>query len=97
MTEQVACTGPNDHSVTIRIGNREITARHAVNSDPAALLPCWDYAVISETGITVAYILVNEFNGNGPYEVFSATDKMRYLGTFRNLPDAIGRGWQEAS
>lgn len=90
------CTGPSDHSVKIMIGGREVIARHTVTADPAALMPCWDYAVIGESGHVVAYIIVNEIDGRGPYDIFSASGKMRYLETRKLLPEAIGRGWLEA-
>jgi hypothetical protein len=90
------CAGITDHVFTMRIGSHYVIARHTIDSDPAALMPCFDYAVIGESGKVVAYVVADELTGAAPYDVFSATDKMRYLETRTALPEAIGRGWLEA-
>lgn len=84
------------HVFTTKIGDRVITARHTVDSDPAALMPCFDYAVIGESGRVVAYVVTHETSGAGPYDIFSADAHMRFLETRANLAEAVSRGWLEA-
>jgi len=91
---EIVCAG--NHIFTTRIGHREITARHTVESDPFALMPCFDYAVIGESGNVVAYVIANELTGGAPYDVFSAQGRMRYLETRPNLAEAVSRGWLES-
>lgn len=88
------CIGP--HEFKTQIGKREIIARHTVESDPAALMPCFDYAVIGESGNVVAYVVVNELSKGAPFDVFSAHDRMKFLETRPTLAEAVCRGWLEA-
>jgi hypothetical protein len=90
------CIGITDHVFTMKIGEHYVIARHAIDSDPAALLPCFDYAVIGSSGKVVAYVIANEMTGAAPYDIFSATGKMRYLETRTGFAEAVGRGWLEA-
>jgi ATP:corrinoid adenosyltransferase len=94
MGKRVICTGV--HVFTTKIGNRVIIARHTVDSDPAALMPCFDYAVIGKTGRVVAYVITDELTQAAPYDVFSAEGKMRYLDTRPTLTEAVSRGWLES-
>jgi ATP:corrinoid adenosyltransferase len=93
-SQPVICTG--EHVFTTRIGDRVITARHTVDSDPAALMPCFDYAVIGESGRVVAYVVTDELTKAAPYDVFSADAHMRFLETRPSLAEAVSRGWLES-
>jgi hypothetical protein len=91
----VECGGSGAHFLVLDIGLYRYHGRHAVASDPAALVPCADYVIATESrdGIPAGYLVDLSADdprsaGTGPWDAFKVPGD--WTGTAASPAEGIG-------